>query len=171
MLWDLTFLNKFAFCGGETQKGSDCHFFPLTPYFKQPFGAQHVITCFSAAFWLPFTCLPCEAALSHPLWHPRRLLLRLPASDCCVHSWAAHSASLSLRVSQPPKKSLSFPRWVQQGTKGKRLQGLWIKLMVAPGNDGFCSCRLLSYLAINPWDLGKGTPVLLLGLCRSELPS
>lgn len=52
------------------------------------------VTCFSAAFCLPFPCFPREAALSHP----RRLLPRLSAPNPCAQSRAAHFASFSLKV-------------------------------------------------------------------------
>lgn len=83
------------------------------------------VTCFSTAFCLPFPCFPCETALSHPLRHPWRLLPRLSAPNSCACSPAARFASLSLKVSQLPKKSPYSPWRVQQGTNGKRLQGLW----------------------------------------------
>lgn len=58
------------------------------------------VTCFSAAFCLPFLCFPRETALSHP----RSLLPRLSAPNPRAQS-AAHFASFSLKVSQGLKKA------------------------------------------------------------------
>lgn len=72
------------------------------------------VTRFSAAFCLPFPCFPCEGALRHPLWHPRRLPLKLSAPNPCACSLAC-SLCLPLSPSQPQKSPCS-PPWVQQGT-------------------------------------------------------
>ena len=84
-LWDLISLDRFSSCERKT-----------APCFKQPFGAQQAGCHVFLSSFLP--ALPPEAALSHPLRHSQKLLLRLLAPNPCAHSLAAHFASFSLKV-------------------------------------------------------------------------
>lgn len=98
------------------------------------------VTCFSAAFYLSFPCFSHEAALSYLLRHAQNILLRLSAPNPHAHSTPACFASLSLKVSQQPKKKPVLSSVSSTGDKWKALAGmLKIKLMVTPGSDRFCS--------------------------------
>lgn len=145
-------------------------------------GSLFLTVFWSSAGWMSHVSQQLSACLS-PVSHVKQHSA-IPEGSCRgflpqipVPRAGLLTLPLSLSKSDTAWKCPCFPQWVQEGTNRKTLPGmLEIKLMVAAGSDRFalvgCSDRSIRrHLAIKPWDLCKGTPVLPLCLCCSELPS